>query len=752
MNLKKRIVSLRVVLLSSILATATAGLGLLAFNSLQYGQLIYTNQKQTTFGFIDLQSQNILTTLATSVIDMGMIFQGSDGTLRQLIADQRTSDLLMAMNSQFHQSVVSSGQVKLQRFYAFNATLDLMAKSSEGFLPRDDNTPICSDLLETARARVGVERLKPLSSFCQRDGYGFLAVLVTVGTFKPLGYFLIVVDPAITLRELSARLGGAPVRISHPNEEVAFASENWTEDIPGKSGERYLRIPFTFYSPTSKDPIVHIEVMQEIEHFNQIFSNISKKNLLAATLILGLSVILSLYCLKRALRALETVRIAASNFSRDKFEPVPLSRFPEINSIISAFNSMAQETVQLIAELRTARRDAERANHSKSIFLANMSHEIRTPMNAILGYTQILQHDPTLSSQQRHGIDTIGRSGQQLLVLINEILDLSRFEAGKMSLNESEFDLAALIAEIAGMYASHCKNMQLEWRYQAASNFESTLPVYGDAEKLKQVLLILLGNAVKFTSAGHIGLIATRNIGWNFYFEVFDSGTGIAADLVDHIFDPFFQGPDGNKKGGTGLGLAIAARHVDLMGGHLAVESKLGQGSRFFFELPLPAAVTPDPRSATLAAQNQSKRLRLTRSLTALVVDDIAVNREVLSALLQEIGFNVVEADDGTTAITMVAETSPDIIFMDYKMPNMNGDDATRQIRMLYGHAIKVVMVTASVYKHYSNQFSQSGVNISLKKPVTYEEIVASIVDFFPDDFTEIDAPVLVDIHSSAEA
>ena len=742
MRLKKRIVSLRVVLLSSLLVTVAAGVALLTFSGLQYRQLIHTTQKQAIINRIDLQLQNVLSTLTTNVIEIGMTFQAAgNGTTRELIAEQRASDLMLAMNGLFHSSAVSSRQIKLQRLYVFNAALESIAKSSEGFFPRDDdNTPICSDLVAKARTRVGVETLKPLSSLCQRDGYGFLAVLVPVGTTKPLGYLLIAVDPTSNLRELGTSLG-APIRISHPNGEVAFASENWTEGILWENSENYLRTPYTFYSPTSEEPIVHIEVIQQIEHLHQTLADTFQKNVLVTVLVLGLSLTVSLYWLKSAFQALENLRIAASSFSRGKFEPVPMSQFPEINAIVSAFNTMAQETAQLIAELRTARRDAERANQSKTLFLANMSHEIRTPMNGILGYTQILQHDATLSTQQRHGIDTIGRSGQQLLVLIDEILDLSRFEAGKMSLNQSEFDLAAMTAEIAGIYASHCQNTQLEWRYKAASNLGSAFPVYGDAEKLRQVLLILLGNAVKFTPTGYIGLIATRNIGWNFYFEVFDSGAGIATEVVDHIFDPFFQGPEGYKKGGTGLGLAIAARHVDLMGGHLSVDSKPGQGSRFFFEIPLANAAHGLP-TKLLVSPTQPKRVQLTRPLTALVVDDIAVNREVLSVLLQELGFNVVEADDGAAAVTMVAKTNPDIVFMDYKMPTMNGDEAARQIRTIYGQKIKVVMVTASVYKYYSNQFSQSGVNLSLKKPVTYEEIIATIVDLFPNNLAEVKSTI----------
>ncbi len=244
---------------------------------------------------------------------------------------------------------------------------------------------------------------------------------------------------------------------------------------------------------------------------------------------------------------------------------------------------------QLLAEERRARTAAEAANRAKSIFLANMSHEIRTPMNAILGYAQILRDHSELSEQQRRAVETIHSSGDHLLGLINNVLDLSKIEAGHMELQMVDFDLGQLVQWLAAMFQLRCQQQGLAWRVERVG--EGWL-VRGDEGKLRQVLINLLGNAVKFTEAGEV-VLRVREEGQQYYFVVQDTGPGISAQQQQVVFEPFQQGDEGEHKGGTGLGLSIARQYVELMGGELQVASAEGQGARFSFVLSLAPAQGP---------------------------------------------------------------------------------------------------------------------------------------------------------------
>jgi PAS domain S-box-containing protein len=236
-------------------------------------------------------------------------------------------------------------------------------------------------------------------------------------------------------------------------------------------------------------------------------------------------------------------------------------------------------------ESESSEKKAVEANQAKSMFLANMSHEIRTPMNAIIGFTQILLRNKGLDKTTKDTIKTINRSGNHLMSLLNDILDISKIEGGKMALNVSDFDLKSLSVHVSNMFKLHCKEKSLEWKAPEISN---SIMVQGDEVKIQQILINLIGNAIKFTDSGQVEFVVTPMNNNQYKFDVIDTGKGIPLESQDKIFDVFYQGREGSQQGGTGLGLTISKKQLQLMGSDLLLKSEVHQGSHFYFTLTLP--------------------------------------------------------------------------------------------------------------------------------------------------------------------
>ena len=378
-------------------------------------------------------------------------------------------------------------------------------------------------------------------------------------------------------------------------------------------------------------------------------------------------------------------------------------------------------------QIQEAVETAELANQAKSQFLANISHEIRTPMNAILGYAQILQNSADLPVQHRQAVGTIQHSGDHLLRLINEVLDISKIEAGRMELNAIDFDLVHLLRSLAAMFELRCKEKNLAWRCVAPDDF--SLPVHGDEAKLMQVLINLLGNAVKFTRQGEVVLGVSRQREDLYRFEVTDTGQGIAQEEQAALFQPFQQGQAGVQQGGTGLGLAVSQRLLELMHTTLGLESIPGKGSSFFFSVELPVAVDAI-REEEETEWSRVEHLASGYQVQALIADDVEENRAVLAQFLQVIGAEVFLAVNGRQALEVARQVQPDIVFMDIRMPEMDGMEAMQRLREEFPRTeLKVVAVSASMLAHERQEYLEAGFDGFIGKPIRTEDVYRCLAD-----------------------
>jgi PAS domain S-box-containing protein len=381
-------------------------------------------------------------------------------------------------------------------------------------------------------------------------------------------------------------------------------------------------------------------------------------------------------------------------------------------------------------QLSEAKADAEAANRAKSTFLSTMSHEIRTPMNAVLGYAQLMLRDPALGRDAKANLKIIGRSGEHLLALINDVLDMSKIEAGRTELNPATFNILQLLNDLAAMFRLRAEAKAL--RFEMLVDGESVPYVVADEGKVRQALINLLGNAVKFTQQGGIKMQVTlgqRQAGQLWLSAgVEDSGPGIADLEQRNLFEPFSQASHGrNTQGGTGLGLAISRQYARLMGGDITVSSKPGQGSIFRFEIPIGRAHAG--AGIRTSALRRVVAIRTGQEATKiLVVDDQLENRDWLTKLLTLVGFSVQSADDGEAAIRNWEEWNPRLILMDMHMPVMDGLEATRRIKANPGgKETAIVALTASALDADRQAVARSGADDFLAKPCREDELLEKI-------------------------
>lgn len=530
-----------------------------------------------------------------------------------------------------------------------------------------------------------------------------------------------------------------PLQIQLATREAYLESESdkaWRFVSPVWSTHK--QTPFDVVAPTD-ELLGHAVVVMSKATLTKMVANIFLVNILTSFFFAGVFLVVIRWLSARLTRPLNALSSAMARAEQGDVQVRTAVDGPrDIQTMAQAFNQMIaalQERGEELerhrghledlvrdrtTELRMAKDRAEVASQAKSDFLARMSHELRTPLNAIMGYAQILQMDRTLTDRQRNSLSIIHGSGEHLLMLIVDILDLSQIEAGKTDLVPAPVNPRTLVAMLDDIIRIKTAEKQLTFLTECAEDLPSALWV--DEKRLRQVLLNLLSNAVKFTASGFVSLsikLVSRDVTGRqvcVRFEVKDSGVGIRPEDMQRVFEPFEQAGDARSRAaGTGLGLAISRQLVRLMGGDLQLNSEVGAGSLFWFELHLPDAEPPGTHGAVPSARAvgyEGPRRRI------LVVDDVAANREMLVELLGEMGFATQEAINGQDALDKVQSTPPDLVLMDLAMPVMDGLEATRRIRETdVGKALPVIALSANASHAHREQAMAAGATLFMSKP-----------------------------------
>ncbi|MDJ1180906.1 ATP-binding protein [Roseofilum sp. BLCC_M91] len=512
-------------------------------------------------------------------------------------------------------------------------------------------------------------------------------------------------------------------------------------DFEREDQRQFLQV-FPYQDEFGLDWLIVI-VVPEADFMAQI--DASRRNTILLCLgALGIAIVLGWYTSYWIAQPILKLAQSSEEMSEGNLEQqVSGGSFAELKTLARAFNRMAaelrtsfsqleQRVEERTLELSQAKEAADSANGAKSEFLANMSHELRTPLNGILGYAQIM-HRATDLNQHRKGVDVIEQAGSHLLTLINDILDLAKIEARKMELFPKDLHLPSFLVGVAEIARVRADNKGITLQFLPDENLPTGVKT--DEKRLRQVLLNLLGNAIKFTDQGQVSFSVvcspeeSSQITTTLRFEIEDTGVGMSPEQVNKIFLPFEQvGSSSRRSQGTGLGLTICSQIVEMMGSTIQVESRLGIGSKFWFEVTLPRS---EEWIASAANLQQGKILGYSgEPKTILIVDDHQVNRMVVAEVLTPLGFRMLEASNGREGLERLQQEKPDLVITDIVMPEMDGYTLAGCVRESYSKELPIIAASASVSLADRSLAIAAGCNEFLEKPIDLEQLLIRLQQY----------------------
>ncbi len=714
------------------------GIALALYVDTTYRTIALDNQRVGLEEILRLRVHDLMGELEKQSRDLGQAVQ-NNSSFRQNLKQHNPGPVSAYLQQHFHQYFVTAGILKLNSLIALDKKLNHFATAhDEGKDSADRGGVPCQTLHDAARLRRGVQRLKVISQLCVTDGYPFMHVLVPIGGLRILGYLEVITDPTYTITQIEKNLG-MPLRISYENNQVVYASNAWPEgDIP----EHTI---LATYSPKSSErkPAFHIDVIQNVENYELKLKSTRVALMLTVIGVTFLVGFFMLYFIKKT--AVDPLHRLESHLRRTHRESGYLGTTiepagnVEVRTLTADLNEMIVELKMLYdelqhandelkeeiisrekvevqlkmnrdhleelveqrtADLAVARDTAIRANRSKSQFLANMSHELRTPLNAIIGYAEMLLEDAQDVGDEaaQQDLSKIHNAAKHLLVLIRDVLDLSKIEAGKIELELEDIDVAKLFEELKQTIfpAVAANNNQLTVDYE-----DNIGVIYADGTKLRQTLLNLLSNAAKFTHGGKIHLQAKRfneNGEKKVTFSVSDTGIGLTKKEMAKVFDAFTQADSSTtrKYGGTGLGLAISRNFCQLMGGDLSVSSEKGQGSVFSIVMPERVKVVGEPsididlgldfydareqRMGELTDQDFERRQYIS---TILFVNEEPILARQFARYFELKGFSTKVASNADETMSVIAQLHCDVIVMDLEIASAK---EWRLMKYVQGH------------------------------------------------------------------
>lgn len=543
-------------------------------------------------------------------------------------------------------------------------------------------------------------------------------------------------------------------------------SEGINRALAGESGTGLYRnhfgVPvigaYTWLERLELALLVEIEEQEALAPIKQLALNIILAGIVTAS-ILGIGV----YILARQIARpiLQLTDIAKEVATGNLKITAPVATQDEIGVLAQVFNQMTtqlrqlyehmeqqvknrtEELTQAKEEAEQAKEEAEQANRAKSAFLANMSHELRTPLSAIIGFVQLMRQDTKTTPTQHEYLHIVHRNSQHLRNLINDVLEMSKIEAGRTMLNQHAFNFHTLLNDVDALFQMQAQEKGIDLSIDYTDDVPHT--IYADEQKLRQVLINLLSNAIKFTQKGGVTVRVSTQLAesngsnesndqtlrmltiptQHLTVEVIDTGPGIAPDELHNLFEVFVQTRTGQQsQEGTGLGLAICRNFAQLMGGTLTVQSEVGLGSSFTFAIPIALPEVSNEEEP----RDMYQMLKLAPgqpTYRVLVVDDLPDNRHLLAEMLTRVGFEVQEACDGQEAIAVWERWKPHLIWMDIRMPVMDGYEATRRIKaQTNGQSTTIVALSASAFEEERSHFLEAGCDDFVGKPFRDSDIL----------------------------